>query len=334
MRIGILGAGLIGGFIGGRLAAGGAEVTMVGRPAMGAALDAGLHLTDLDGPDRHLPPGRIRFGTDPGLLADCKLVLICVKSAQTAGAAAALAPVLPPGTRVMTMQNGIGHAEVLAAALPQARVLRGIVPFNVVSPAPGHLRRTTSGTLLADRDAGPFAPAFAAAGLPLDLRPDMEAVMWGKLLMNLNNAVNTLSGLPLREELAQRDYRRCLALAQDEALAVLAAARLRPARLTPLPLRLMPAVLRLPDPAFRLIAGRMLRIDPAARSSMAEDLAAGRPSEIDWLNGAVVALAARLGARAPVNARLTALVHAAFASPRRWPAAELLADLHAHALSL
>lgn len=327
MKIGVFGAGLIGGFIGGRLAAGGASVAMIGRPAMAESVARGLRLTDLDGPDRQVAPEAITISQDPADLAECCLVLVCVKSAQTPQAAAALAPVLAAGTRVMTLQNGIGNAEVLAAALPQARVLRGIVPFNVVSPEPGTLRRATSGQIMADRDAGPCAPAFAAAGLPLDLRPDMEAVMWGKLLMNLNNAINALSGLPLREELALRDYRRCLALAQAEALDLLAAARQPVARLGPLPPRLVPHVLRLPDPLFQRIAGRMLRIDPAARSSMAEDMAAGRPTEVDFLNGAVVALARRLNRQAPVNARLTALVHQALANPRRWDSASLLAQL-------
>ena len=121
----------------------------------------------------------------------------------------------------------------------------------------------------------PFAGAFARAGLPLALHRDMRAVQWAKLLLNLNNAVNALANLPLRDELAQRAYRRCVALAQREALHWLARAAIRPARLTPLPAGWLPAVLDLPDPAFRVLGGRMLAIDLLARSSMSDDLAAG-----------------------------------------------------------
>jgi 2-dehydropantoate 2-reductase len=94
-------------------------------------------------------------------------------------------------------------------------------------------------------------------------------------------------------------------------------AGIAPARLTPLPPHWLPSLLRLPDPLFSVLARRMLAIDPLARSSMADDLAAGRPTEIDRFNGEVVRLAQRLGARAPVNQRLCALVRAAERSAAR-----------------
>jgi 2-dehydropantoate 2-reductase len=96
--------------------------------------------------------------------------------------------------------------------------------------------------------------------------------------------------------------------------------RISPRRLT--------KVLTLPDVLFRPLAGRMLAIDPLARSSMWEDLQAGRPTEVDELNGEVVRLAQRLGRTAPVNARLVELVHAAESGGRRrWSGPELLAQL-------
>lgn len=179
----------------------------------------------------------------------------------------------------------------------------------------------------------PFADAFARAGLPLALHRDMRAVQWAKLLLNLNNAVNALANLPLRDELAQRAYRRCVALAQREALHWLARAAIRPARLTPLPAGWLPALLDLPDPAFRVLGGRMLAIDPLARSSMSDDLAAGRATEVEWINGEVVRLAAHFGGQAPVNARLCALVHDAERAAARpaWRGDALWAELTAQA---
>ncbi len=155
--------------------------------------------------------------------------------------------------------------------------------------------------------------AWASQGLALELLADpkdMRALQWGKLLLNLNNPVNALSGLALRAQLLQRGYRRCLAALQQEALDVLAAAGLVPARLTPLPPRGLPGLLRLPTPLFRLLAARMLKIDAQARSSMADDLALGRVTEIDALCGEVLRLAAQLGRSAPLNARMQALVQA------------------------
>ena len=121
--------------------------------------------------------------------------------------------------------------------------------------------------------------------------PTWPRVQWGKLLLNLNNALNALSGLPLATQLADRRWRLLLAAQIEEALAVLKAAGIAPARIEGVPPRLIPSILRLPDWLFRLVARRMLAIDPAARSSMWEDLAARRPTEIDYLQGAILALA-------------------------------------------
>jgi 2-dehydropantoate 2-reductase len=131
----------------------------------------------------------------------------------------------------------------------------------------------------------------------------------------------------LREELLIRGYRRAFAALQDEALAVLRAARIPPARLTPLPASWLPAVLRLPTPLFRLMAARMLRIDAKARSSMSDDLALGRPTEIDALCGEVVRMAVGLGMGAPVNARMAQLVQQQRLVPQRFDPARLLAAL-------
>ncbi|MEP7101575.1 MAG: ketopantoate reductase C-terminal domain-containing protein, partial [Burkholderiales bacterium] len=139
---------------------------------------------------------------------------------------------------------------------------------------------------------------------------DLRAVQWGKLLLNLNNPVNALSGQPLRAQLMERGYRQCLAALQTEALDVLRTARITPAQVGALPPHRIPTLLRLPTPLFKLIAARMLRIAPQARSSMADDLALGRATEIDALCGEVVRLAESQALQAPINARMVALVKA------------------------
>jgi 2-dehydropantoate 2-reductase len=201
-----------------------------------------------------------------------------------------------------------------------------MVSYNIAELAPGRLHRGTAGILMAQSDPAlaPWVAHFNGAGVPLALHPDITTVLWAKLLINLNNPVNALSGLPLRAELLDRGYRSCFAALMDEALGVLDAAAITPARLTALPMARLPAVLRLPTPLFRLIAARLLRIDPLARSSMADDLARGRPTEVDALCGEVVRLATTLGREAPLNRRLAELmVH----KPRRRSSAELLREL-------
>ena len=206
-----------------------------------------------------------------------------------------------------------------------------MVPFNVMQPGPGAFHQGTAGEL--EVAASPalhiFLDTFRRAGLPLVERTDMASVQWAKLLLNLNNAINALANRPLKEELSQRAYRRCLALAQTEAMRLLARAGIRPAKLTPIPPAWIPHLLATPDAVFARLGGKMLAIDPLARSSMSDDLAVGRTTEVDWINGEVVRLADRLGQRAPVNAQLCALVHAAEAAATRpsWSGNDLLAAL-------
>ena len=315
----VMGAGSIGGWLGGRLQAAGATVHFIGRPRMlGAWAEHGLLLTDRDGGQLQLPAGQLHLhrGLPAGLAPD--LVLLCVKSGATATAAVELGGLLPPGTPVLSMQNGIGNAAIAQAAAPQLVLLPGMVPFNVAELGPGQLHRGTEGALTAlDHPAlRRLLPVFESAGLPLVLHADLAAVQWGKLLLNLNNAVNALSGLPLRAQLLDRDLRCCTAALIDETLALLRRAGIRPAQMSPLPPRWVPRVLRLPTPLFKWVAARMLRIDEKARSSMSDDLALGRPTEVDAINGEVIRLAARLGARAPINQRIVELVKAWPAAPR------------------
>ena len=172
-----------------------------------------------------------------------------------------------------------------------------------------------------------WRPVFEAAGVPLDLVDDARPVQWGKLLLNLNNPVNALSGLPLRAQLMQRGYRRCFAALMEEALAVLARAGIAPAQVAALPPRRLLAVLRLPSPLFRIVAARMLKIDAKARSSMADDLALGRRTEVDALCGEVVRLARAHGMQAPRNARMVELLDVWPQAPGRLSPAAMMEAL-------
>jgi 2-dehydropantoate 2-reductase len=306
-----MGAGSIGCWVGGRLQAAGTEVHFVGRPAVLEELRvSGLTLTDLDGRRTHLPPAQLRLHAEvpePGSASTLRLppalVLLCVKSGSTAEAAALLALHLPPGTPVLSLQNGIANPAVASAAAPALDVIPGMVGFNVVRASPGHWHRGTIGELAAQAHHAlrNWQPTFAAAGLPLALHADLLPVQWGKLLLNLNNPVNALSGMPLKRQLLDRDQRVVMAALIDEALAALAARGIAPARLTPVPPRLMPSMLRLPTAVFRVLARASLRMDEQAKTSMAEDVARGRATEIDALCGEVVRLARSAGLSAPRN---------------------------------
>ncbi len=328
-----MGAGAIGCYLGGRLQAAGAPVHFVGRPrVLGALRSQGLYLSDLDGWRVHLAATDLALHEQvPQGLAPA-LVLLTVKSGATAEAAAELAARLPAGTPVISMQNGVSNARIAQQQAPALRVWPGMVPYNVAELAPGRFHRGTAGVLAAQDDAAlrGWPALFQAAGLDLHLHADMRAVQWGKLLLNLNNPVNALSGLPLKRQLLDRALRGCTAALIEEALKVLQAAGIAPARVTPVPPAALPGLMRLPTPLFRVAAARSLRIDEQARSSMADDLALGRPTEVDALCGEVVDLARSVGRQAPRNARMVALVKAWPQDRQAWGGAALRQALEAH----
>ncbi|MDX6247192.1 MAG: 2-dehydropantoate 2-reductase [Kribbellaceae bacterium] len=327
--IAVYGAGGIGCYVGGRLAATGTDVVFIGRQRLADELaEHGLQLTDYLGADLLVRP--VRYETAPAAAADADLVLVTVKSAATEAAADELADLLKPGAIVVSFQNGIRNGDLLRDRLKDRIVLSGMVPFNVLNRGGGSFHQGTEGGLDIEEHSAlaDYVDAFARAGLPLTQHADILPVQWAKLLLNLNNPVNALSDLPLRDELSQRDYRCCLAVAQAETLALLKAGGIKPARLMVFPPQHLPALLRLPDFVYKRLANKTLAIDPLARTSMWEDLQAGRRTEVDFINGEVVRLAESLGRTAPVNAKLIDLIRAAESGPRKgWTGSALLSEL-------
>lgn len=305
----IAGAGSIGCYVGGLLIAGGAKVTLLARQRIADEIGRhGLRLTSLEGLDISLPASDISVATDPTALDTADIVLVTVKSGATAEITKIIGAHAPSAATLVSLQNGIGNADTLRRELSDRTVLAGMVPFNVVHLGEGRFHRGTSGNLIIEEGRLEVAGALSVPHLTVETADDMRAVLWGKLLLNLNNALNALSGLTLYEQLQDRGWRRLLARQQDEALGLLAAAGIQPWSMGPLPARLLPTVLRLPTPLFRLLARSALTIDRRARSSMWEDLERRRTTEIHELQGAVVRLAATVGRQAPVNARVLQLV--------------------------
>ncbi|MDZ7603545.1 MAG: 2-dehydropantoate 2-reductase [Hoeflea sp.] len=333
--IGIMGSGAIGLYVGGMLAQGGARVAFAARGRTLQALGRGLAVSRHDGFKAELKPNRYAAGPADSL-AGCDVVLFCTKSGDTEAAARDLAASIRPGASVISLQNGVGNVELLRSLLPDHEIVAGTVPFNVVRLSPNAVHCSMEGAVL----VGPSGASVGleavanAAGLKLQVRADIDAVQWGKLLLNLNNGLNVLSGLPLRRQFEDPGYRHVLAMAMEELLAALDAAGIRAVGATRTSPRLIPKVLRLPTWLFRIVARQQLGMDDTARSSSWDDLQAGRAPETRFLNGAVSTLARAHGRTAPVNDLICRLVDAAFAagaSPKM-PGVDLL-ELASEAMS-
>lgn len=313
LKIGIMGAGAVGCFLGGRLLLRGQDVVLVARTrTKDELLEHGLTVASMEaGPPRTVAASDVRVSTEARALADRHVVLVCVKSAQSAEVGAELAAIIAKKTLVVSMQNGVRNAEVLREQLPEQRVLAGIVGFNVVAEGKGMFRQATTGPLYVEEatQARELVSALDDAGLEIELARDIEGKQWTKLLMNLNNATSALTDVPTPRLVFEPAYRRIMAALVGEALAVMKRAGITPRRIGPLPARAFPWILRLPTPLLALVARAQLRMDPEARSSMWQDLVKGRSTEVDHLNGEIVRLAEKHGMRAPFNERIVELVH-------------------------
>src|SRR3984885_1159880 len=318
--IGVAGAGSIGCFVGGMLAAAGRPVALLARPRVLREIeDNGLRLTSLDGSERRIAPDRLTLSESPSIFTDAGVVLVTVKSADTAGMADLIAQHAPRHAVIVSLQNGVGNASLLRERLPGRRVLAGMVPFNVIALGQGRFHRATSGDIVLEQDDAGAADRLSAPGLTLRPSGNIAGVQWGKLLVNLNNALNALAGLPLRQQLGQRAWRVLFADQMAEGLAALKAEGIRPVSSTPIPPRWTPHLLRLPDPVFGVLLGRTMKIDPEARSSMWEDLQRGRRTEIDYLQGVITGIADRHGLRVPLSRRIVALIKSAEAAGKGSP---------------
>lgn len=323
-RIAILGAGTVGCFIGGCWQAAGLPVHFIGRQGFARGIGAhGLRLTDYSGWQVAIAPGEVEYRLEPTGLAEADIIALCVKSGATAEATRQIAALARDGALVISFQNGVSNLETIRHELgDRFRAVRGMVPFNIAYLGEGRFHKGVAGQLWAEdlpatRD---LARQIGTSPASLRLSGDMLGLAWGKLLINLNNAVNALSGVPLLEQLGQRRYRIVVAACQREGLRLLKRAGVEPAKAGAVGPRLLPRVIGSSDWLFNNLFLKAWKIDAKARSSMADDLAAGRTTEVDYINGELVRLAERLGADAPVNRKIVELVRKAEGGAPPWPA--------------
>src|SRR5262245_25252256 len=212
-RIVVAGAGSIGCYVGGCLALAGRRVTLLLRPILARNIALhGLRISDFDGLEAAVPASAFELSSDPQFaLSAAQVLLVTVKCAATAEMAGFIAQYAPHEAIAVSFQNGIGNVEALTAHLGAARtIVAGLVPFNVVQvrrqgQAP-HFHRATGGTMLIGSGVAGLRDLLNVAGIPVGEHRNIRAALWGKLILNLNNALNALAGMPLAEELAHRRW--------------------------------------------------------------------------------------------------------------------------------
>ena len=289
MRIAVMGAGAVGCYYGGMLARAGHEVVLIGRPQHVEAIRRDGLLLDTQSFKAHVP---LEASTEPAAVQGAQMVLFCVKSTDTESAAAAMRPHLAPDAFVLTLQNGVDNAQRLQAVLPQ-EVAAAVVYVASEMAGPGHVRHHGRGELVVAPSAGSAAAAqlFVDAGVPTQVSDDVAGALWAKLILNCAyNALSAISQLPYGRLVQGEGVEAVMRDAVDECLAVAQAAGVK-----------------VPDDVWNAVQ-RIAQTMPTQFSSTAQDLARGKPSEIDHLNGQVLRQGEALGVPTPVNRVLHTLV--------------------------
>jgi 2-dehydropantoate 2-reductase len=313
MRIGVVGAGAIGGTIAALLDRAGHEVTVTARGAHLAAIrEHGLRLTG--GWGRHTAP----VAAAESLPEAPELALLTVKTQDAQAAAERHRDVLA-GVPVVVVQNGLAGPRALHDALAGSPLIGGLSLIAAAHLEPGVVTVTgPNTTVLAPDTATPAQLRDVAAVLrqavPIELTDDLVAAQWAKLVVNQLNAAPAITGLSAQEALASPALRAAVAAAMRETVRVARAAGVRPSGLPGFTPRVA-AILTLLPPSVsgRLVAARLVAGMGAVPNlgSTLQSIRRGVPSEIDHLSGAVLGEGRRLGVPTPVNARVVELVHEA-----------------------
>ncbi len=328
IRIAIIGAGSIGCYIGGHLLQSipSAELHFFGRQKIKNAISQNnLNIINLDGQLFTATLSMFAFSEELNKVQDVDIYFICVKSHDTETVAKQLVGKISNKSIIVSLQNGVKNPEILRKVLPAQEIIGGIIPFNVIHSPGGTFRQTTSGKIALEKtnSSKSIVDALSQCGLPCYETGNLKGTQWTKLIMNLNNAINALVGIPLVEELNSATCRKIIAACIQEALFILKSANIKPSIYGPVIPQLLPTILSLPTPLFRVVAKRMIAMDAAARSSMYDDLNLQRKTEIEFIQGEIDTIAKQSGQAAPINKKIMGLIHkaeqAALGSPKYTP---------------
>jgi 2-dehydropantoate 2-reductase len=283
-----MGAGAIGGYVGGHLAAAGEDVSFIARgPHLEAMRRGGLRV---EYEDRLLDLPAVTATNDPVEIGAVDLVLFTVKLWDTEEAARSLAPLVAKHTRILTLQNGIDSADLLSQFVPHDRIIRGVIYLSAVIASPGHVKSPGGPRRVVVDRAGddPVVAAFREAGksaLDIEMTDAIHIAMWEKFIrVAAFSGASTLMRSRLGPIMHHSETRAFLRQLVEEGITIAIASGCNL------------------DPAFAdATMAFNASFPPSVRSSMAEDLERGKRLELNWLSGRLHALGITLGVPTPAH---------------------------------
>jgi len=311
MKIAVIGAGGVGSVIGGLLARAGEDVTLIGRqPHVDAINSHGLLIDGALG-ERRIPVAareRLDFSPDLALLGvKMQDIEATIREAQPHIAS----------TLLLTLQNGVRADDLLAGLVDKASIASGVVVFGATYLEPGKVTYSPAGRLVVGNPFGPVTEnvrnvaAVLNKALPTHISEDIRGAHWTKLIINENNALPAITGLSLQRLNTASQMRRLSVLLMREAVDTMRAAGISLGELPGVPVNLIQTLLRMPLPvasALPRLLSRAMGETPFLGSTL-QSLKRARSTEIDYLNGEIVALGKQLGRSTPYNTTVVDLVH-------------------------
>ena len=294
-KVAVIGAGAVGGYFGGMLARAGAPVVLIGRPAFVAAVKhSGLRLDTVQFQETVHPEA----SSEVAAASDAEVILFCVKATDTAATAKALANHISPRAIVVSLQNGVNNAEEIRAA-SGIEALPAVVYVAASMPAPGQIKHLGRGDLVLgpkNEKTEKVANLFSQASVGCRISENIEGELWTKLVWNCAlNAISALGRVTYGEIIASPDAKRLVETVVYEVLDVARARGIHPPGLE--------------DPKAAIAGSfKIAEQMSGTRSSTAQDMARGKHTEIDSLNGYIAKLGAALGVPTPANHTLYTLV--------------------------
>ncbi len=288
MKIAVMGAGAVGCYYGAMLARAGHEVTLIGRPGHVDAVNRDGLLFEFQSTKSFI---EMKADTDARAIAGAGLVLFCVKSTDTVDAGAQMKPFLGKDTIVMSLQNGVDNAERLSAVIGQP-VIPTVVYVATSMEGPGHVKHHGRGELVIGRSdqSDVVAKTLRPAHIPVEISDNAQGALWAKMILNCAyNALSAIAQKPYGELVQSDGIWEVMRNAVDECMAVAAGCGVT-----------------VPGDVWGAIE-KIVDTMPGQYSSTAQDLARGKPSEIDYLNGYIVRKGAELGIATPTNLALYAM---------------------------
>ena len=311
MKYVVIGLGAIGSIIGGLLSKSGLNVELIGKKnQIEKIVKKGIKIYGIK---ESILVEKINASDDFSQVQDADVIFVCVKAQDTQNVADELKKYIKKSAIIISLQNGIRNSRILENTTGN-RSYSGVILFNALYSQRGEVTLTLKGGLIIEVDnyseniIKSFIESLKKFDIKIKLENVIEGYLWSKLIVNLQNAVTTLTNQTVKESILNNDTRAIIIATMKEGLSVLDKSGITYETLPDIDPKKTISRLEVLNSALLRRGSQILKLNENARNSMWQSISRGRPTEIDYLNGEIVNLAIENNLNAPINTKLVELI--------------------------